>query len=159
VELRTMQPADADGLVRFHHTLSDDSTLGRFFVVHPELTAEELHRFTHVDHRDREAVVAIAGAEIVGVARFDRLPDRTVAEIALVVSDSWRGRGLGTLLLQRLLELAETAGIERLRAEVLATNARMLRLLRASGLPQSARRIDDVVLVKLVLRDLSRSAG
>jgi GNAT superfamily N-acetyltransferase len=76
-----------------------------------------------------------------------------------VVSDSWRGRGLGTLLLQRLLELAETAGIERLRAEVLATNARMLRLLRASGLPQSARRIDDVVLVKLVLRDLSRSAG
>jgi GNAT superfamily N-acetyltransferase len=151
VELRTMQPADADALVRFHATLSDDTTLGRFFVVHRELTAQELHRFTHVDHRDREALVAVSDGEILGVARFDRLPDRTAAEVAFVVSDSWRGRGLGSVLFQRLVRLARTRGVDHFRAEVLATNARMLRLFSGSGLPQSVRRSGSVVHVDLAL--------
>jgi GNAT superfamily N-acetyltransferase len=127
--------------------------------VHRELTAQELHRFTNVDHRDREALVAVTGGDIIGVARFDRLPDRTGAEVAFVVSDSWRGRGLGSSLFQRLAELARTLGIEHFRAEVLATNARMLRLFSGTGLRQSVRRSGGVVHVDLTLRDVDPAAG
>ena len=72
LDLVAMRPADAERLVRFHHTLSSDTQYLRFFSFHPELSADELYRFTHVDHHDREAVVAVVAGEIVGVARFDR---------------------------------------------------------------------------------------
>ena len=72
VELVPMGPDDAARLVRFHATLSPDTTHDRFFAFHPELSEHELSRFTHVDHRDREAMLAVHDGEIVGVARFDR---------------------------------------------------------------------------------------
>ena len=92
-----MHADDAASLLRFHHTLSPETTHLRFFAVHPELSEAELHRFTNVDHRDREAIVATVADEIVGVARFDRLEVSTDAEVAFVVADSWQGRGLGAL--------------------------------------------------------------
>ncbi|MEJ7584885.1 MAG: hypothetical protein WKF43_12580 [Acidimicrobiales bacterium] len=87
-----MQPTDSVRLMRFHATLSPETTYSRFFSVHPELSSKELHRFTHVDHHDREAIVALADDEIVAVARFDLL-NATDAEVAFVVADGWQGRG------------------------------------------------------------------
>src|SRR3954449_6716180 len=127
VELLAMRPEDAPRLVRFHHTLSPETIYLRFFSFHPELSAAELTRFTSVDHHEREAVVAVAGGEIVGVARFDRLADATAAEVAFVVADGWQGRGLGSALFRHLLQRARELGVTRFVAETLPHNRRMLR--------------------------------
>jgi GNAT superfamily N-acetyltransferase len=129
VELARMAPDDGGRLLRFHHTLSPDTIYFRFFGVHPELRSEELFRFTHVDHSNREAIVAVSDGEIVGVARFDRSADGTEAEVAFVVADAWQGRGLGRQLFARLADMAGAVGITRLVAHTLAENRRMLRLL------------------------------
>ena len=133
VEIVAMRPADATRLVRFHHTLSRETTYLRFFSFHPELSTDELYRFTHVDHRDREAVVAVADREIVGVARFDRVDDSTDAEVAFVVADSWQGRGLGTRLFEHLARRARDVGIDRFVADTLAHNRPMLAVFHHAG--------------------------
>ena len=135
VDIVAMRPSDAARLVRFHHTLSRATTYMRFFSFHPELSTDELYRFTHVDHRDREAVVAVAEGEIVGVARFDRVDDSTDAEVAFVVADSWQGRGLGTRLFEHLTRRARDVGIDRFVADTLAHNRPMLAVFHHAGLP------------------------
>jgi hypothetical protein len=74
--VRVISTSDADALVRFHEALSHRSQRLRFFNVHPHLIAVEVERFTTVDHHDREALVAVAGSEILGVACYERLPSR-----------------------------------------------------------------------------------
>jgi RimJ/RimL family protein N-acetyltransferase len=145
VELVTMRPDDAERLVRFHHTLSAESTYLRFFSYHPELLPSELDRFTHVDHRDREAVIAVAGGEIVGVGRFDRFQGSTDAEVAFVVTDAWHGRGLGSVLFRRLAERGRDVGIERFVAQTLAHNVAMLAVFRHAGLPVTHQRDHEIV--------------
>lgn len=136
VDLVAMRPADAARLVRFHKSLSPDTTYRRFFAFHPELSPKELDRFTHVDHREREAIIAVRDGEIIGVGRYDRLGDDSAgvdAEIAFVVADSWQGRGLGTILLEHLANRAREAGITRLVADTLAHNRPMLAVFDRAG--------------------------
>jgi GNAT superfamily N-acetyltransferase len=151
VELHPMQACDAAALVDFHHRLSRETTYRRFFSPHPELSAKEVDRFTHVDHRDREAIVATVGERIVGVGRYDRRPGEREAEVAFVVADAWQRHGIGSILLDRLICLARTRGIDHLTAETLPVNAPMLATFRASGLPMTTAFRDDVVHVVLDL--------
>lgn len=146
-----MQATDSARLMRFHDTLSPETTYSRFFFFHPELSSDEVERFTHVDHRDREAIVAVAGDAIVGVARFDRMDDPTDAEVAFVVADSWQGRGIGSLLFDRLARLAADAGVERLVADTLAHNRRMLAVFRHADLACTERVESGVVHLTLEL--------
>jgi len=84
-----------------------------------------------VDHADREAVVAVVGGEVVGVARYDRSPtDPTEAEFAVVVEDAWQDVGLGRQLLGELTRLAACRGVRTLTATVQADNDRMVHLIR-----------------------------
>lgn len=137
VDLVAMGPADAERLVRFHKSLSPDTTYRRFFAFHPELSPKELYRFTHVDHREREAIIAVLDGEIIGVGRYDRLGEEGGAEgdaeVAFVVADSWQGRGLGTILLEHLAERAREAGLTRLVADTLAHNRPMLTVFDRAG--------------------------
>jgi GNAT superfamily N-acetyltransferase len=146
VDMEPMRESDAGRLDQFHHTLSGETIRSRFFSVHPQLSDQELHRFTHVDHLDREALVAVDQGEIVGVARFDRLGDGgDEAEVAFVVADTWQGRGLGTVLFERLAARAREVGISRFVADTLFVNRRMLAVFRATGL-QHAERLDGGVV-------------
>ena len=152
VDIGPMRASDADRLDHFHHTLSGETIRLRFFGVHPDLSDQELHRFTHVDHVHREALVAVHEGAIVGVARFDRLhDDGDEAEVAFVVADAWQGRGLGTVLFEQLAARAREVGISRFVADTLFLNRRMLAVFRATGLRHAERLEGSVVHVILEL--------
>ena len=77
------------------------------------------------------ALLAPGSGDIVGVARFIRdtaTPD--TAELAIVVTDAWHRRGLGTLLIRQLTRRAAEVGIDHFTAEILAENAPTLALVR-----------------------------
>ena len=122
--IRPIRPSDAAELVRFHESLSPETKRLRFFSPHPHLLPYEVDSFTHVDGADRCALVALVGAEIVGVARYDR-DTETVAEVAIVVRDDLQERGIATALLQRLASHAHAVGITRLVAVTLPENERV----------------------------------
>jgi RimJ/RimL family protein N-acetyltransferase len=153
VKLSPMRASDAADLVRFHHTLSTETTYLRFFSVHPELSVAEVDRFTNVDHHDREAIVARIGGAIVGVARFDRIDDTDQAEVAFVVSDQWQGHGLGTMMFAALADRAREMGITGFVAETLPHNAKMLRVFHDAGLPVSSQFREGVVHLVIQLAD------
>jgi GNAT superfamily N-acetyltransferase len=81
--------------------------------------------------------------EVVAVARFHLLGDGK-AEAAMVVRDDHQGVGLGTRLLGHLLSLARWAGVSEFSGEVLASNTRMLQLLKLGGASVSRARAGGV---------------
>ncbi len=134
VEVRPIQPEDREYLRSGFERLSNRSRYLRFQTPLPRLSEQQLSYLTDVDHHDHEALVAIdpKQEEGIGVARFVRVGD-DVAECAIVVADDWQGRGLGTVLLDRLAERAREEDIARFTALVLAENADALRLLERLG--------------------------
>ncbi|HVD29645.1 MAG TPA: GNAT family N-acetyltransferase, partial [Mycobacteriales bacterium] len=133
VHLRPITPADADRLLAFHSRLSERTRYLRFFAPYPRIPERDLHRFTHVDHTDRVALVALLGDEVIGVGRYDRLEGTADAEVAFVVDDAHQGRGIGSVLLEHLAAAARERGIQRFVAEVLTENSRMVRVFTDAG--------------------------
>lgn len=155
--IRTIRPSDGAELRRFHDGLSERTVYQRFFAPHPHLTDRDVDYFTHVDHSEREALVAVlpgdgsgAGDRIVGVGRFDVIGDEA-AEVAFVVTDAHQGQGIATELLRQLIERARDRGLRALVAETLPGNAGMLRVFERCGLEMHTRHADGVVTVVLDL--------
>lgn len=135
--IRPLSPADAPDLVRGLAHLSPLSRYRRFLGPHPEFSAKELRYLTDVDHLDHEALAARrpASGEAIGVARYVRIAGTTRAEIAVTVDDEWQGRGVGSVLLDRLAGRARAAGITRFTGLMFADNEPMLALFRHLGEP------------------------
>jgi acetyltransferase len=135
--LRPIRPEDAAMERQFVHELSNQSRYLRFLHHLPELPPEMLARFTQIDYDREMAFIALVGEgaeeRIVAVARYVQNPDRISAEFAIVVADHWQNRGLGRVLLTRLLDCAKESGFERIDGTVLAINSGMLRMMEAMG--------------------------
>ena len=131
VATRPVHPDDVVLFRRLWPRLSPDTVYRRFHSPLHSLPPEAVERLVTVDHDRREAVAAVVGGEVVGVARYDRSPgDPTTAEFAILVEDAWQGVGLGRQLLSELLELAAARGVRSLTATVQPDNDRVIGLIR-----------------------------
>jgi RimJ/RimL family protein N-acetyltransferase len=148
VHLRSVEPSDARGLLALHSRFSERTRYLRFFSPYPRIPARDLYRFANVDHRDREAIAALVGADIVAVGRYERLtPAGCDAEIAFVVEDAHQGRGIAPVLLEALAAAATEQGITRFHAEVLPDNRPMLHVFADAGYRVTSEFADGVVHV------------
>lgn len=152
VHLRPIRPDDAAALVEFHEHLSQRSVYRRFFFVHPKLSAVEIGRFTTVDYVDRLALVAEDGGRLIAVARYERFPATTEAEVAFVVADEYQHHGIGTLLLEQLAEAGWGSGITDFVAQTLAENHDMLGVFSDSGFPVITSSEGGTVTVRFAIR-------
>jgi len=158
--IRPIRPEDEPKLARFHETLSDRSVYLRYFH-HLPLSArvdhERLVRVCFGDY-DREMVLVAQSpdAEIVAVGRLTREPSTADAEFAVLVSDPWHERGLGTELLRRLLQAAAKEGIRRVFGDILTENRAMIEICRQLGFSIRYSAEDRVVKAILQLDQASK---
>jgi acyl-CoA synthetase (NDP forming)/RimJ/RimL family protein N-acetyltransferase len=154
--VRPIKPSDAEGLHRFHAGQSEESIYLRFFAPLKRLSDRDVHRFTHVDYRDRVALVVTMREDIIGVGRYDRIDDGT-AEVAFNISDHYQGKGIGSVLLEHLAAIAQEIGITHFTAEVLPQNRKMLQVFSDAGYEVSRRIEDGVVQVDFDIEPTDRS--
>jgi len=137
--VRPIRAEDAPRLQALHSRLTPESIYLRFLDMHPELQLEEAQRLAQLDYQTRMAFVATEKigdeAILVGVARYAVTDKPAEAEYAIVVEDPYQGRGLGTILMDRLLNYARSNGIACFVAEVSVENEGMMHLLQRLGLP------------------------
>jgi RimJ/RimL family protein N-acetyltransferase len=131
IGIRPLEADDTEELRSLFSRLSPDTIYLRFFQPIRQPSDAVFHHLAAVDHEAREALAAVVGDRIVGIARYDRnREDPTKAEVAILVEDEWQGQRVGTLLLSRLTERALERGITTFTASVLGENRRMLALAR-----------------------------
>jgi RimJ/RimL family protein N-acetyltransferase len=136
VSIRPIRASDAPLVARAYERLTPESRRRRFIVAPPSLSEEDLRYLTDIDHRRHDALIALdpVTGEAIGEARYVRLlgqPD--AAEVAAVVDEDWRGRGLATALLTELTARARANGLERYIALVSADNHIVLEALEKLG--------------------------
>src|SRR5437764_6711202 len=125
----SLEPGDRELLRRMFYRLSPESVYRRFFspVFRPDQFSASVLR---VDHHDREAIAAVEGGEIIGVAEYARVAGCRRADLAVVVADAWQRQGLGTRLVAALSERARAEGITAFAVDVQGDNFGALKLLR-----------------------------
>src|SRR5262245_23302154 len=145
--VRPVEPGDADRLAELYATLSPEDRHLRFFSAFvPDRAFAE--RLASVVDRGGFGVVAVEdGGRIVGEASYEALPDGD-GELGMVVAPDRRG-WLGAFLLDTLIEAAAARGVPNIEADVMATNGRMLSLLRARG--YASLPSDDWVSLRLMV--------
>lgn len=135
--IRPIRPEDAQMVQTFVRGLSDQTKYFRYMQAIKELTPEMLVRFTQIDYDRDMALIGVkeqaGGDELAGVARYSSHPGGEACEFAIVVSDTWRDRGIGARLMRSLMQNARDRGFRVMDGEVLTANSRMLALMRSLG--------------------------
>jgi acetyltransferase len=142
VTIRPIRPEDEPLIVSFHRTLSEQSIYFRYFhlmSLSHRIAHERLTRICFTDY-DREMALVVDRAEpeggehtLLGVGRLSRLHGENAAEFAMLIADPWQRQGLGTTLLELLLEIGREEGLERICAEILPANRAMQRICQTLG--------------------------
>lgn len=147
VHVRPVRVDDAEAIRAFFEHLSPESIGFRFFGT-PNLDWVT-DWAVDVDYSDRFALVAESGSprSVVAHAAYIR-EEREAAEVAFVVADAWQGKGISTILLAHLAEVADRHGIPTFTAEVLPSNHRMVEVFRDSGFPLDMRSTPDAIAVE-----------
>ncbi len=133
LEIRPIRPEDAEAHAALFARLSPEDIRYRFFSMMRELSPEQIARMTQVDYDREMALVAVRGADTVGVARLVREPESNEAEFAILVDPSMKGRGVGRHLMQRLIAWGRSLGLDAIVGQILADNAPMLAFIRGLG--------------------------
>ena len=139
--LRPIRPEDEPLVVEFHRSLSPETVYQRYLHMlglDARTAHERLIRICFLDYDRELALVAEHVAddgrrEIAGIGRLSKDPMRATGEFAVLVGDPWQGHGLGGELLERIIAVARGEGLERLSADIAATNTRMIGLAEKLG--------------------------
>jgi RimJ/RimL family protein N-acetyltransferase len=144
--VRPIRSQDRRALLEAFGHLSEESRYARFLRPVKHLTDKDVSYFTEVDHRNHEALVALApSGELIGVARYIRVDQSESAEVAVTIVDEWQQRGVGSQLLRCLANRAREAGVKSFVGICLADNRRMLEVLTALGSHVSTQSVGDGV--------------
>ena len=131
--LRPVKPEDASAFNRFFEQLAPEDVRLRFFTPLRALPERLRARFTQIDYDREMAFVLFRGAEIIGVTRLAADPDNVKAEFAVIVRSDLKGKGLGRMLLDRIIQYARQRGIGEIFGDILPENTAMLNLCRDLG--------------------------
>jgi RimJ/RimL family protein N-acetyltransferase len=153
IEIRALKPQDEAGMLAAVERTSAQSLQRRFFVMKRSFSEKERTYFMQIDFLNHVALVATAQQDdqpvIIGGGRYIVFePGR--AEMAFIVVDAWQGRGIGSILMRHLIDIARDSALKELTAEILPENTAMLKVFGKFGFRPAPRR--DPQTVHLVLK-------
>ena len=132
----TFRPAKQvdDRLMQEHFYAMDEKDVQtRFFGMRRSFYREDMEDMFQVDYIKNLSIVAVTGEigfeKIIGLGMY-ALEHGTIAEVAFSVSTEWQGKGIASVLLEKIAEAARENGITSLQAYVLATNKSMIKLFK-----------------------------
>jgi acetyltransferase len=153
-------------MTAFHTSLSPESVYHRYFetlTLSERVAHGRLARVCRPDPLQELVLVAQTVSSeavdcIIGVARLERV-GADAAEFAIVISDRFQGKGLGTELLRRLVAITRELKIARIGADILTDNLVMQRVCERQGMQIRSTPGDETVRVEMELRDSSTGAS
>lgn len=135
--MRPLKLTDESRLREMFYQLSDKSVHDRFFRAIKTLPHEKLQEFLRVDYAADMAMVMLTSssedADLIGTGHYSNNPRTNLADSAYLIRDDWQGKGIGTILLSTLIDIAQAHGIAGFTADVLVINTGMLRIFQKCG--------------------------
>ncbi len=156
--LRPIRPEDGDRLAAFYANATASDMRLRFFMARREVPHSELARYCQIDYEREMTFIALAppdaaGAQaMAGEVRAVCDPDNIKAEFAIQVASPWQRKGLGRVLMDKLVRYLRERGTEEVVGQCLPENTGMASLARSMGFEVATAPAGDTVSMRLVLR-------
>ena len=155
VHIRLIHPNDKKRLIDGFNHLSKQSIYFRFLGSKKELTKNELIYFTEIDYDKHIALVATipknGDEEIIAVGRYiqtEQSDSKPSAEVALAVIDTHQNRGIGSLLFEKLMQIARSQGvIQQFEAYVFFLFLRMIEIFNHHAFNVHRSREEDLMYI------------
>ena len=133
VTFRPTKPVDDRRIQEHFYTMDAKDVQARFFSARRSFYREDMEGIALVDYIKNLSIVAVTGEvgfeKIIGLGEYV-LEKGTVAEIAFSISRQWQGKGIASVLLEKITEAARENGFTSLVAYTLSTNTGMIKLFR-----------------------------
>jgi acetyltransferase len=133
LNIRPIRPEDEPLLQDLAAHMTPEDLRLRFFAPVRGLTHTVASRLSQLDYDREMALVGLDNGAALGAVHFFADPDNRRAEYAIAVRSDWQGRGIGYLLMNRLIDIARERRIGALVGEVLRENGTMLQMCRELG--------------------------
>ncbi|NNF07206.1 MAG: GNAT family N-acetyltransferase [Candidatus Eisenbacteria bacterium] len=139
VLLRSIRITDEQKMSDLFYSLSESTVYKRWMVAMPRMPHKKILPYLKAEDPRNVAIViethpTNSESELIGVGRYHVSPGSGSAEVALVIRDDHQGKGLGTALLQHLIDIAKENGIPGFTAEVLPSNSAMMHVFHKADL-------------------------
>ena len=162
VSFRPIQPSDERALKDLFYSHTPSTIYQRYFSDIKHLSHETVQRMVTLDYHDAMAIVGEIPWEgrrkLIAVGRYYRDPATNWAEVAVVVQENYRKRGLAIYLLRQLTKIAAEQGIIGFTADVLPENSAMLTSFRKVAAPVEIQTTGGLSSVRFLLRDVNSAA-
>jgi len=135
VFIRPVRPEDEPLYYPFFAAVTDEDLRLRFFAPVRNFSHVFIARFTQIDYARAMAFIAIdeKTGDMLGVVRLHAHVNYQAGEYAVLLRSDLKGRGLGWLLMQLIIEYARSEGLRKIEGQVLAENRTMLQMCAELG--------------------------
>ncbi len=158
LQIRPIRPEDEPGFLEIVESLTLEARRMRFLHPVEEISHHEAARLTQIDYDREMALVAAStnsfadgGGKLYGSVRIICDPDSEHAEYAILVHHKAAGKGLGKLLMRRIIDYARSRGIREISGQVLCENIPMLKVCKSLGFT-TRRDMDDPGVITVSLK-------
>ena len=137
VLLRFIKPEDESLWLEMFQNFSEESVRYRFFYMIKDTPHKVRARYCDIDYSKEIGIVAEMEEEgrqkILGVVRLEIESDKKEGEIAFIVADPWQSLGLGSQMVDHMIEISKKRGLQKVYALTLPNNHKAIRLLKQRG--------------------------
>ncbi|MEH6825911.1 MAG: bifunctional acetate--CoA ligase family protein/GNAT family N-acetyltransferase [Motiliproteus sp.] len=160
VTLRPIRGEDEPNHLEMYNRLSPESIRLRYFYSRAAPNHDELASWTQIDYNREMAFIVSAprldgkpGDETLGVVRATTDADNVAAEFAVVMLDELQGEGLGSLLMQKMIDYCRSRGTLKLMGTTMTSNMGMQRLAKKLGFTNSYNTEEEAIEMILMLNE------
>ncbi len=144
VRFRAIKPSDEEGMRRLFYRFSDEAVYYRYFSSIKTMPHTKMQKYVNVDYSKVMSIVGLVGepgqGQIIAEARFVKnKANPPYADVAFVVDEAYQGYGVATYMYLMLIRLAKEKGIHGFTADVLSSNASMMKVFEKGGYPVQAK--------------------
>lgn len=157
VTIRPLRAEDEIRLQLFDQSQTKEDRYKRYFGEMPQFTHEQMARMSQLDY-DREMAFILVREQspedfaILGIVRIQQDPENIHAEFAMAIRSDLKGMGIGTKLLQKMIDYTRSCGTQYLVGFTMLENAGMANLARKLGFQVRFNRDDEMIEMKFDLQ-------
>jgi GNAT superfamily N-acetyltransferase len=142
VRFRPIKPSDEEGMRHLFYRFSEEACYSRYFQAVRSMPHAKMQAYVNVDWSRDMSIVGLVGevgkGRIIAEGRYLRLPGSPYAELVFLVDEAHQGLGIATFLYRMVTRIARERGVRGFVADVLFSNAAMMKVFHKGELPVQA---------------------
>jgi len=157
-QIRVIKSTDEAMLRDLFYNLSEESVYFRYFSTRRSMPHKNLEQYINITEADGLSLVVTIGPredrKIIGEARYMINPGDPYPDVAFMVDENYRGRGIASALVHYLIDIAQEKGIEGFRAEVLISNTSMMRVFEKLPYVLHRKTVENMISLTFLFDEL-----